>query len=48
MPAMAGFCCMRPKVVGPSTSGIMTSMRMASGLASAAAAMAIPRLRSWR
>ena len=32
MLAMAGFCCMDAKVVGPSTSGIMTSMRMASGL----------------
>ena len=28
---MAGFCCMELKVVGPSTPGIMTSMRMASG-----------------
>ena len=32
MLAMAGFCCMARKVVGPSTPGIMTSMRMASGL----------------
>ena len=29
--AMAGFCCIWLKVVGPSTPGIITSMRMASG-----------------
>ena len=31
MRAIAGIICMLRKVVGPSTPGIMTSMRMASG-----------------
>ena len=39
MSAMVQFCCIFPKVVGPSTSGIMTSMRMASGFSRAAMAM---------
>ena len=39
MPAMEGICCISLKVVGPSISGIITSIRMASGLCSRATSM---------